>query len=430
MGKYTVYEDAWIDAAIQRHIDLAVAELKTIKGLRSILLVGGFGRAEGSVKILDGKMEPLNDYDLYIVVDNRVPDKTMEALNKRIEQKAGTPGFSLVEHSDKAFYFDIRQLKFSEISRLLPFIKYYEMKHASYIVYGEDVRPLIPDYKSTDLPLSEGLRFVFNRMSSITMWTPVKHLCQLHVEQWEKDVLLYDISKAYLAMATALTQLAGVYQPTYRGCLESLRTVYQEKFAPLEQRCPGLLARIEYYTQLKLRPEYGRIRDYAERWFEARDHLLKVAEFFLKEAFGIEKIDEFWPAICSHYFKPYLQAAFYSKFKIRPPRVMLELIDGLSQAYLTFTWVARISKYRQVFYPQALKGLKDPGMRIFAALPFLMRAITPSGDIDEENLQQSIRLLGLAYPLGIYSDDKTKVFDDLLTQYVDAWKLYFFQKIC
>jgi len=73
---YTGYKSKKVDAAIEGHIRIIADAVK--KGIGddfvSLILVGGFGRGEGSVKILKDNVVPLNDYDLYVVTKNSVSD--------------------------------------------------------------------------------------------------------------------------------------------------------------------------------------------------------------------------------------------------------------------------------------------------------------------------------------------------------------------
>ena len=176
MGKYTIYNQPWVDQQIQEHLNLAKEKIRQkLNNLVSIILVGGFGRGEGSVKLEEQKMIPVNDYDIYVILDKdlKVKESVKQELIEEIEKEIGTSGFSLYEKSEKSFYFDIRFLNLYQLPNLPPFIKYYEMKHASCVLFGQDVRNLIPDYHSKDLPISEGLRFMLNRLSSISLWGPV-----------------------------------------------------------------------------------------------------------------------------------------------------------------------------------------------------------------------------------------------------------------
>ncbi len=431
MGKYTAYNQPWVDEQIKRQLDLAVDIIeKRIKNISSIILVGGFGRGEGSVKLENEKMIPLNDYDIYVVLkDNfKISESENQELTKEIEEKAETSGFSLYEKSEKSFYFDIRFLNLNQLTKLSPFIKYYEMKHASYVLFGEDIRNLIPDYKPQDLPVSEGLRFILNRLSSISLWGPVDLILKKDLPQWQKDALLYDISKSYIEICTCLTQLAGVYQPTYQKRLEELKKVFDQEFIDLKNQTPDLLEKIDYYTQLKLKSEYEGIDNYLERWFEARDDLLRAIKFVLKESFSINSFDQFLSRTSRKYFKPYLKIILKNRFKIEN-KFVLSLANFFSQAYLSLIWFLRVYQFRGKIHWPILFDLRDPGMKIYNSLLFITSSINQEGGIDKKAIKKGIRLLEKAYPVKKKKNIDINNFQEIIDAYIDAWKLYFFQKI-
>lgn len=423
MAKYTVYSQPWVDKQIQKHLNLAIEIIKRkIKGIVSIILVGGFGRGEGSVKLIDQKMIPLNDYDFYVILKNglKVSELAAQRLMSEIEKEAGTSGFSSYEKSAKSFYFDIRFLNLKKIAKLPPFIKYYEMKHASYVLSGQDIRDLIPDYKAQDLPISEGLRFMLNRLASISLWGPMDLILKKELAEWHRDTLLYDISKAYLEIGTCLSQLTGVYQPTYQGRLRELKKVLKN---------PALLNRIAYYTELKLKPDYKQIHDYINRWFSARDDLLIAIDFVLKRAFSIDSFEQFLPGLTKKYFKPYLRIILKNRLGIKKNKVFLPLFNCLAQFYLSIVWFFRVAKFKKKPYWPILLHWRDPGIKIYNASILIVSSINRKGEINLEKLKSGIKLLKKTYPVEIEGRIGLDNFQQIMDAYINAWKLYFFQNI-
>ena len=45
--------------------------LKYIPEIKALILAGGFGRGEGSVLLQDGLVQPINDYDIYIILPEK-----------------------------------------------------------------------------------------------------------------------------------------------------------------------------------------------------------------------------------------------------------------------------------------------------------------------------------------------------------------------
>ena len=67
MGKYT--KQGQFDDFIQNQLDILVAEIKkAIPEVISIILMGGYGRGEGAIKIKeDGQPQLINDFDIYFI---------------------------------------------------------------------------------------------------------------------------------------------------------------------------------------------------------------------------------------------------------------------------------------------------------------------------------------------------------------------------
>ncbi|MHC4579941.1 MAG: hypothetical protein ACYS14_00690, partial [Planctomycetota bacterium] len=59
-----------ISNRIQEDLDRIVEEITQLEGIVALILMGGFGRGEGSVVTIRGRTRPLNDYDLMIVTEN------------------------------------------------------------------------------------------------------------------------------------------------------------------------------------------------------------------------------------------------------------------------------------------------------------------------------------------------------------------------
>ena len=50
------------DTLVQQHLDRIIAAVTENNNLRAVILMGAFGRGEGSFAYLNGHLQPLNDY--------------------------------------------------------------------------------------------------------------------------------------------------------------------------------------------------------------------------------------------------------------------------------------------------------------------------------------------------------------------------------
>ncbi|SVB90683.1 uncharacterized protein METZ01_LOCUS243537, partial [marine metagenome] len=66
--KFTIHDNQDIYHRISSDLDLITQIiLNEFTNIESIVLAGGFGRGEGSVLIVDNDIQPINDYDIYII---------------------------------------------------------------------------------------------------------------------------------------------------------------------------------------------------------------------------------------------------------------------------------------------------------------------------------------------------------------------------
>lgn len=120
----------------------------------AIILLGGYGRGEGTPFILeDGSQAPFNDYDLVVVVDavNNTVKCRFQELEKQLTECIGLP-------------VDLYPYAFSKLSSCEFSLLNYEMKYGHKVVWGEkEILNAMPNYDHTSIPLSEGSRLLLNR---------------------------------------------------------------------------------------------------------------------------------------------------------------------------------------------------------------------------------------------------------------------------
>ncbi|MFH1839877.1 MAG: hypothetical protein ABH849_01890 [Nanoarchaeota archaeon] len=430
MPKYTQYKEPFVDKAIQKQIDLGVSEMSQLPGVISIMLIGGFGRAEGSVRIEKEKVTPVNDYDLYIITQKQIKEEILNTLAKKIEKKLGSKGcYSLYEHSEKDFYFDIHAIPIKQLKKLPNLIKYYEIKHSSLVIYGKDVRNQMPKYSTDKIPHSDSLRFLLNRLTHITEWFMINYLTGKPVKPEERETLIYDTSKAYMAMATALTVYAKHYKPTYLGRLKEIKAVFTKEFPELNKKHPDLLEKIEFFTNLKLDPrKFSEVKDPVEMWFKAREHMLSVLDFYLKNAFQINSLEQFSKQGSSKYLESFMPDLYRKKLGLELSKEQLNFANFFLQRYLNFLYFKRILKVRKKFFPKLLFYNKEAGMTIFATVPFLVKSLNKNKTINKKYLKRTIEELKKVYPFKT-PELTLEGYDELRKTYINAWMLYYFQKL-
>src|SRR5713226_3920882 len=83
---YTSLNNPAIEESLDKQLAVIVREIVATYGSDcTIILAGGFGRGEGSVRVLDGKVTvPLHDFDIYAVTNRTMDPKSHAALEERI----------------------------------------------------------------------------------------------------------------------------------------------------------------------------------------------------------------------------------------------------------------------------------------------------------------------------------------------------------
>src|SRR3989344_2938143 len=173
----------------------------------SIILFGSFGKGEGSFLIEDDKVRPLNDYDFYVITKNKIKNEILEAVGLECAKAIGCSGLEFAEHPNaeydyrKFFHVDIRAIEYDKLRKLKPTQRTFELKH-SMIVYGGDVRALIPDVQ---ISASDAIRLLFNKMHQLLL-----------SKDNSKEIKAIHVYKTFLDCCSALLIIENRFASNYR----------------------------------------------------------------------------------------------------------------------------------------------------------------------------------------------------------------------
>ncbi len=160
MGKYSIRGSEAFDARLDADfaaIARALSESPHGSACRALVLIGGYGRGEGTPRIVAGREEPFNDYDFVVVSEpmtrrrrSRV-QADLRQLEQRLTREVGLP-IDLCLYPENV----LRSAEFSMLN--------YEMKYGHRVVWGDEhILAGLPAYRHDRLPLSEGTRLLLNR---------------------------------------------------------------------------------------------------------------------------------------------------------------------------------------------------------------------------------------------------------------------------
>ncbi len=239
MHHYTVHCDPDIDALIQSHMDTITRALRARFGkrLHAIVLIGGFGRGEGSVLRQSDTVQPLNDYDLMLIGNwPRLPADALTELATRLKQELGIRFVDLAAR----WRFKLRALP--------PNMFNYDMRYGHHIIYGPArTAEQLPDYTPSEVSPHEGLTQIANRLI-----TPLELMTR---DSWDApqcdDVrIIIQIGKLVTAVADDSVICAGQYDHLYAN-----RATHFDALVQNSSRMTPFREFIADAYRYKLRPE-------------------------------------------------------------------------------------------------------------------------------------------------------------------------------
>ena len=208
VGKYSVKGSAAFDAHIDADMK-CIADAVYASGFsrhwKALVLLGGYGRGEGSPMIgPHGKELPFNDYDLIVVTNSLDPmlKRALKKLEKELSEKLGLP-VDLYPYLSTA----LPKCEFSLLN--------YEMKYGHRVIRGDKtVLDAMPAYPHDGIPLSEGTRLLMNRGKLLL--DIKRRLAQPEtLTHEERQRFLKFLFKVDLAFGDCALLLRGAYDLSY-----------------------------------------------------------------------------------------------------------------------------------------------------------------------------------------------------------------------
>jgi hypothetical protein len=359
---FTIHRDTRIDGAIQKHLDFIVKELLNYKnklGTESVILVGGFGRGEGSVIKENEHVKPLNDYDLLIITNKLFsPHKLINNLSKRLAEELNID------------FVDISTLHQSKLGKLQPTVFNYDIKYGSQVIYGDkSVLDKIPNYEPEDVPLWEGIRLLFNRMAGMLGGLSIEYFSrQLSIK--EKRYLINQINHLIIAWIDVLNLSKSRYSHSYQEKLEIFRELYHLKFKELFLD-NNLLRYAEKAIKFKLTPSY-------DIW--DRD--------LLQELFSVIDITK---DIYVYGMECYLNKHFNELLDI-PQEYLRHQKSDISSLWNTY-YLLKLYKQKMLHW-NVLKHINYLlNQFVYISLPYILFSIRDKGEIDLKILEKGGEML-------------------------------------
>jgi predicted nucleotidyltransferase len=257
--------------------------LKEVKPV-SIYLIGSFGREEGSFYLSNGNLSPLRDYDVLIVVDKYVRKDVINRIRRNIHNRLGLPDPFLRDFKFKGFTVWITQATLSDINAL-PLLKFYELKEASTLLWGKDIRDGI-NLKFEDVSAYNGILILFSKIEGLLGLVEMNSLQKNGLDVVD---LIYECIKTYVEFGTCLSILAKKYEPSFVRRCTKLSEDFDTLFPDLKEINGALPLLISQYSiqRLLIDDEFLECVDVGRLLTQTVKDLKIMIWYYLRKAYNI-----------------------------------------------------------------------------------------------------------------------------------------------
>lgn len=389
--KFTKY-DSIINEKIRIQLNDIVKEILDISKkndikVKSIILGGSFGRGEGSVLINGDEIVPLKDYDFAIIVKKKPSNDLIHIIKDQVYEKLKMKNPEKKNDFHLSSFLIDTWFTTENILALIKDIRIYELKEASIVLWGEDIRPKI-QLKKEDIPFSSALRFLFEKSTGLIAHFSYKYLQGAHINNSEKILILYECYKTYVEICTVLCFLMDCYEPSFEKRMNLFIENFEKKIPYLSNKMPYLPSMVEKYTKFKLKPTLEFVDDDPiEIWFKTRNDLLTVLKYCLEKYTGLENIDwlnyyEECNKIMSKKYLLWMGQSLLKKIRIHNESLS-SFTTSIIQLGLNWNYLFQAYKKYRFFNLDLLINTRTPILKVFLIAPLILLALKRDGSIDE-----------------------------------------------
>jgi len=209
MGRFTLSDNAKVDAKIQEDIHFIVNKILEEIDPVAIILAGSFGRGEGRVVVRGETIEPQNDYDILIVSKTK-PRIPVSVLAKSLSSGVRLPVDLALKHPDRISGSPLTLLNL-------------DLAYGAQVMWGESsVIQKFPRYEAKNLPKSEALLLLFHRVEGLLTALDSK---ALEIPELPNVYLSTQLFHYWVAVGQALLILNGQYDVSYKECQKRLKNL-------------------------------------------------------------------------------------------------------------------------------------------------------------------------------------------------------------
>jgi len=274
--------------SFEHHMKIIVNEILRELNPIAIYLVGSFGRNEGSLYKQDHHIKPLRDYDILIVVDRRVRRKILDRVSLRIHEKLNLVPPARRDVEFKGFMVSLTQFTLSDLQRQ-NLLKLYELKHASKLLHGIDVRKYIR-VDISNISKYNGILILLGKVIGLLGLLNIRMLINKSNNEIDESIdFVYECLKVYTEIPTVLSLLNhSIYKPKFLDRCVAFYSNYDKLFPELRNVLPDLKYDVLHacVRRLLLSKEYlerENIRTLFQRTIRT---LSLVTAYYIAKAYG------------------------------------------------------------------------------------------------------------------------------------------------
>jgi hypothetical protein len=230
--------DPRVDERVNKIVAYIIERIVTLFHPRSIMLCGSFGRGEVTAIVHGDNLQFLSDCDINLVTIRSVPRTKIAELVHEVKNKYG---LNLQIDSIKLNIFLIIPL----ISRFLrPTTKNYDIKYGTIVIYGKSYLDRIPEFKPQDIPFSQGVRLMLDRMGESIKYTTEKDT--------QPITSIYGMYKIILACQDTVLLACHNWNPSYRVRNKMFQELFPIYFPELNRELPQFIKLASSATSFKI----------------------------------------------------------------------------------------------------------------------------------------------------------------------------------
>ncbi|NQZ56963.1 MAG: hypothetical protein HRT88_05770 [Lentisphaeraceae bacterium] len=246
-NKYTIYGSDQLHEQIDREIAIiqnALLKSFGVDFMESLVLMGGYGRGEGTVLLTGGKEQHFNDYDFFVVTRQKISSKqkeVLQCLEKELSLEIGIEVDLYPVDKESFVHFPLSVMD-------------YEMQAKSIIPYGnQNILQEMPFYDVDKLPPEEGSRLLLNR-GILLLYDKFALLRQESFSAKEREKLIKYLFKALLAMGDSYLLANKTYDYSYSKKIAWIKKIKKSPFPKFDALRKSYLEAVEF----KMRVDFSR----------------------------------------------------------------------------------------------------------------------------------------------------------------------------